>query len=149
MPKPLLRRALAEDQQLVLHFLSDFYSESSFELDKAKAARAIESLIATPHYGILFVIDVEGRPAGYTALTFGFSLEFNGLDGIIDDLYLAPSFRDKGIGSQVVELVLEAAREEGLNAVHLEVEHSNKRAQKVYFRAGFKDYERHLLTCRL
>lgn len=147
--KPALRRATPDDQQRVLGFLIDFYSESGFELDTAKAASAIGKLIGNEHYGHLYIIELDGEAVGYTALTFGFSLEFDGRDGIIDDLYIAPKFRDRGVGSQVVDLVLEAARDEGLNAVHLEVEKENMRAKKVYFRAGFKDYERHLLSCRL
>lgn len=144
-----LRRADAADQQTVLDYLSDFYAESGFKLDKAKASHAIGQLIANDHFGRLYLIDVENGPVGYVALTFGFSLEFDGRDGIIDDLYIAPAHRDRGIGSRVVGLVLDEARKEGLHAVHLEVEHDNKRAKKVYFRAGFKDYKRHLLSCRL
>lgn len=147
--KPALRRATVEDRQCVLDFLIDFYSESGFELDTVKAASAIGNLIGNEHYGHLYVIKLDGEAIGYTALTFGFSLEFDGRDGIIDDLYIAPDYRDRGVGSQVVDLILDAARKEGLNAVHLEVEKENMRAKKVYFRAGFKDYERHLLTCRI
>ncbi len=146
---PKLRRASIEDHALVLGFLADFYVESGFDLDRDRAASAIHRLIENEAYGHLYVIEVDAAPVGYTALTFGFSLEFDGRDGIIDDLYVAPTYRDQGIGSAVVELVLEAARQEGLNAVHLEVDHENERAKKVYFRAGFKDYKRHLLSCRL
>ncbi len=144
-----LRRAGADDQQTVLDYLSDFYAESGFKLDKSKASHAIGQLIANDHFGRLFLIDVDGGTVGYIALTFGFSLEFDGRDGIIDDLYVAPAHRDQGIGSRVVDLVTDEARKQGLQAVHLEVEHDNERAKKVYFRAGFKDYKRHLLSCRL
>ena len=138
-----------EDHALVLGFLADFYEESGFDLDRDRAANAIRHLIENDAYGHLYVIEMGGTSVGYTALTFGFSLEFDGRDGIIDDLYIAPTYRDQGIGSAVVDLVLEAARQEGLNAVHLEVEHENERAKKVYFRAGFKDYKRHLLSRHL
>lgn len=144
-----LRRASVSDETQVLGFLSDFYLESDFVLDREKAARAIGSLIRNEDFGHLYLIEHGTVTIGYTALTFGFSLEFDGRDGIIDDLYIAPDFRDRGFGSRVVDLVLEASVKEGLNAVHLEVERENMRAKKVYFRAGFKDYDRHLLTRRL
>ena len=146
---PQLRRASMADHDLVLGYLADFYSESDFDLDRKRAASAIANLIENEVYGHLYVIEVEGEAVGYTALTFGFSLEFDGRDGIIDDLYIVPAHRDQGIGTKVVDLVLEAARQEGLNAVHLEVDHANERAKTVYFRAGFKDYKRQLLSCHL
>ncbi len=148
-PTVTLRRAGPDDRSLVLTWLADFYEESGFDLDRTKAQSAIGKLTENAQFGHLYVIELAGEPVGYTALTFGFSLEFDGRDGIIDDLYIAPAHRDRGVGSQVVDLLLQAAKKEGLHAVHLEVEHDNERAKKVYFRAGFKDYKRHLLSCRL
>ena len=54
---------------------------------------------------------VEERHVGYVVVTLGFSLESGGRDGFIDELYIAPAARGRGIGAKVLALVeREAAR---------------------------------------
>jgi RimJ/RimL family protein N-acetyltransferase len=51
---------------------------------------------------------------------------------------LRPGFRDRGLGSEAVRLVLEYAFDQvGLHRIALEVFSFNQRAQAVYERAGF------------
>jgi [ribosomal protein S18]-alanine N-acetyltransferase len=49
-----------------------------------------------------------------------------------------PDFRGKGVGTQVLAHVLDAARTTGCNLATLEVRRSNKPAIAMYERAGFK-----------
>jgi len=52
---------------------------------------------------------------GYIALCVGYSIEFAGLD----EFYIHPEFRSKGIGTKVLVLVKAEARKMEIQAIHL------------------------------
>lgn len=144
-----LREAVPGDRELLVELIAEFYRESGYAVDEAEARRAFGELLADPQYGRVWLVEVGGRPAGYLALTLGFSLEYMGVDAFIDDFYLRPEFRDRGIGSDVMARVEGEASALGIRALHLEVERSNARARAVYDRRGFRENDRVLLTKRL
>jgi GNAT superfamily N-acetyltransferase len=61
--------------------------------------------------------------------------------GDIQSMYVAPAYRDRGVGSQIVAVLLDLARDAG--CVRVEV-HSGRRAVPFYERAGF-EHDRQLL----
>jgi len=66
---------------------------------------------------------VNGNEAiGYFVITLGFSVEYGGLDGFIDDLYLIQAARGRGLGREVITFALARAAELGIGTLHLEVE---------------------------
>jgi GNAT superfamily N-acetyltransferase len=91
----------------------------------------------------------DGAAAGYVVLTFGYSLEFNGHDAFVDELYVEEGHRGKGLGGLAVRLAEDTCRTMGVRALHLEVDRENHRARAVYEKAGFEDRDNHLLTKRL
>jgi GNAT superfamily N-acetyltransferase len=50
---------------------------------------------------------------GYTVLGFGFGIEYGGPDAFIDDLYLVPHARGRGLGAEVMERLEAEARAMG------------------------------------
>jgi len=82
-------------------------------------------------------------------VTFGYSLEYGGRDAFIDELWVHERVRGQGIGTRALHMAEAACREQGIQALHLEVERTNAVAQQVYRRAGFVDHDRYLLTKRL
>ena len=87
--------------------------------------------------------------AGYLVVCFGWSLEFQGRDAFVDELYVREAFRGQGLGTRALEVAADLCRASGVRALHLEVERRNTRAQDVYRRAGFVDREYYLMTRRL
>jgi ribosomal protein S18 acetylase RimI-like enzyme len=86
---------------------------------------------------------------GYVVLTLGYSIEYGGRDGFIDDLYLTPEARGRGWGRLVIDFALSEAARLGIRTLHLEVEAHNDRAQALYRSAGFEDTGQRLLRRRL
>jgi ribosomal protein S18 acetylase RimI-like enzyme len=76
-------------------------------------------------------------------------MEYGGRDAFIDDLFIRPAFRGKGLGRSALAEVRSAALSLGVRALHLEVGRDNSAAQALYRRAGFEDSGRQLLTLRL
>lgn len=74
-------------------------------------------------------------------------MEFGGLDGFIDELYVRPGVRGRGLASEVLLTLPKALAEAGLKALHLEVDTQNAGAQKIYAKCGFRMRDGyHLMT---
>jgi diamine N-acetyltransferase len=114
--------------------------------DEERRRVIFDKFVSDPTYGKAWLIGNTNRPVGYVILTVSFSFEFRGLDAFIDELYVAEAHRGKGIGRRTMEFVEEAARELGINAIHLEVSKDNGAALELYRRAGYVDHGRYLMT---
>src|SRR5262249_290710 len=73
-------------------------SESDVLFDGVSARAALSHLIANPSCGVVWLLNVEHEGAGYIVLTIGFSMEYGGLDALVDDLFVRSRFRRKGFG---------------------------------------------------
>ena len=142
------RPATAADVPAVLRLQSGYYADEGYPYDVKAAERALRQLIGDPSLGRFLVADASGEVAGYLAVTFGFSLEFGGRDGFVDELFIASHARGAGFGAQALAVAEEACREAGITALHLEVEHANVRARALYERNGYHEHSRHLMTKR-
>ena len=78
-------------------------------------------------------------------------MEFGGLAGIIDDLFVRPQFRRHGIGSELLTTLFDACRKLHVAAVHVEVGPSNVEASGLYESFGLRAHskERQTLTVQL
>lgn len=141
-----LRPADPGDRDLLLALMREYYAHDRLPLDEPRARTAVERLLADPACGRAWVIEAVGAPVGYVVLAFGFSLEYLGRDAFVDEIYLRPEARGRGVGRQALERVEAEARALGVQALHLEVERRNTDAAAVYRRAGFEDSDRSLMT---
>jgi diamine N-acetyltransferase len=89
---------------------------------------------------------MDERPVGYAILTLAFSFEYRGRDAFVDELYVAPDHQGKGIGRRTLEFMEKEARQEGLNALHLEVSRDNHWALELYRRLGYEAHPRYFMT---
>jgi GNAT superfamily N-acetyltransferase len=154
MPEPadtdsLLRLARRDDLERILPMLVDFYAEEGYPVDRAEIGRVLGRLIDDPELGRLWLILDAGAVVGYIAICFGYSLEYHGRDAFVDDFYLVPEARGKGLGNRVLERVEPACRDLGVRTLHLEVERDNPAAQSLYRKRGFADKNRLMLSKRL
>ncbi len=138
--------ATLADVELLLPLLQEFYQHEDLAFDEPKAQHALRGIIENDRFGFVFLIFADGALAGYTALTFGYSLEFHGRDAFVDELFIAAPFRGQGIGKQALTFLAGVCRQQGIAALHLEVERKNSAAQRVYHDFGFADHDRYLLT---
>jgi ribosomal protein S18 acetylase RimI-like enzyme len=99
-----------------------------------------------PGNGRLWLFEADRKFVGYLVLAFVFSFEYGGRNAFIDELYVIPKYRRRGIGRQSLQFAEKVARAEGIVALHLEVSRNNSSAYKLYRRAGFSDHDRYLLT---
>lgn len=138
-----------EHLEKLLAMVTAFHQEAGIMLsDDARAAGVAPLLDGIPH-GVAYLIGPPRSPIGYVIITFGWSLEFGGMDGFIDELYIRPGVRGRGIATETLQTLPRALGDAGLTALHLEVNKANGTARRLYSRAGFsvrEDYQ--LMTCK-
>ena len=135
--------AMLEDVPRLATFMPDLYAYEGAPPDVAAWSAALAELVQTPSLGQVWVIQLDGQPIGYVALTFGYSLEFGGRDAFIDELYIDEPHRGQGIGGQAIEFIETYARSSGLRSLHLEVDDYNVNGQRFYETRGFH-FRRHM-----
>ena len=143
------RPATLADEPVLLELMREFYLHESMAFAEAAARAALRGVLDDPSHGRAVLIEPGGAVAGYLVVCFGWSLEFQGRDAFVDELYLRDRFRGQGIGTRALEVAAELCSSSGVRALHLEVERRNTRAQAIYRRAGFVDREFYLMTRRL
>src|SRR5215831_5879866 len=97
-----IARAGVGDVDALLALMHDFYAESGFALDRAVHEAAFIQLLSNPALGAVWIARHDGVPAGHVVLTVRFTMEHAGLSGYVDDLYVRPEFRRRGIGRQLL-----------------------------------------------
>jgi GNAT superfamily N-acetyltransferase len=126
--------------------MRDFYVFERLPFEETRQRELVSQLVQSPELGRLILFEHVGQLLGYMVLGFGFSLEFHGRDCLLDEFYVVPEHRSKGIGRAAVEFAIATCREMGIRAVHLEADYVNVRGHEFYKQLGFKDHERHLMT---
>tara|TARA_R110002110_G_scaffold52857_10_gene153345 strand:+ start:1048 stop:1497 length:450 start_codon:yes stop_codon:yes gene_type:complete len=125
-----------------------FHAEEDIKMtDDARVAGLAPLLDGIPH-GAAYLIGPPRAPIGYIVITFGWSVEFGGLNAIIDELYIRPGVRGRGIASEALIALPRALAGGGLRAIHLEVDRDNAAAVKLYRRAGFRERDRYMFMSR-
>lgn len=141
-----LRPAAAGDLGLVLEMMRGLYASDSIHFDAVRAGRALAELQADASLGSVWLVEGGGTVAGYAVLTFGYSLEFGGRYGLLDELFILAPHRSRGVGRQVLARLAGVCRDLGLTALRLEVARMNQGARRLYERAGFAAHDRDLMT---
>ena len=146
-----IRRASSDDIPALVALMYDFYAEADFPLDRQEAAVSFAALMADESRGAVWLAFDEGAPAGYVVLTVRFSMEYGGLDAFIDDLFVRPDGRGKGLGKALLGVLFAECARRNVKAVHVEVGAGNTVAQGLYASYGLRlgEDDRQVLTVRL
>lgn len=135
---PQFRTAMESDAEVLLDFMQAYYDYDGHGFDREKARGALVGLLRDARFGRAWLVLDEDRPVGYVVLCFGYSLEWLGRDAFVDEFYLREEFRGRGWGRTTMQFIQEAAREEGIRTLHLEVVRKNQRALELYEKMGFR-----------
>jgi GNAT superfamily N-acetyltransferase len=144
-----VRLATLTDIDALVRLMKQFYAEANYTLSEHAASRALESLLDDSRLGQVWMIEDDGHPAGFVVLTVCFSMEYGGLRGFVDDFFVAPQYRRRGLGHSALEEVKRACRRRGVRALLVETGPDNEAALSAYRSVGFADAGRCVLTLPL
>ncbi|MFZ5480720.1 MAG: GNAT family N-acetyltransferase [Myxococcota bacterium] len=114
-----------------------------------RARAQAERLLARPNGATAYLLEIAGEPVGYCILVPFWSNEFGGEMVYLDELWIAPARRGRGLGRAAVDAVVRHAAAEGFKRVALEVNDDNAAARRLYERAGFGVESRRTLAMQL
>ena len=145
------RNAALDDIPALIDMMQEFYAEADYPLDRQWAAASFSTLLRDDSLGAVWIIADDSEPAGYVVLTVRFSMEYGGLDAFIDDLFIRPAYRRRGLGRAALRALFDECKRRQVLAVHVEVGHDNVAAKALYSSYGLKlgDDGRQKLTVRL
>jgi ribosomal protein S18 acetylase RimI-like enzyme len=144
--KPRFRSLGEGDLPELERMVLALYEENSYgeSMSREKIRRTVEELARHPEKGQIVVFELGEAVVGYAILVYFWSNEYGGNIATLDEFYVKPPSRNRGIGS---EFLARAARMCAASAVSLELEVSptNDRALEFYTRQGFRPVaNRHL-----
>jgi ribosomal protein S18 acetylase RimI-like enzyme len=140
------RIAENSDTEILVEFIREFHEVEHLPFDDNSVRTMLAEILNDDSLGRVWLIQDGSEPIGYIVLTFGYSLEFQGRNGLIDELYIRESHRGQGIGTSALQFVEGVCPSLGIQALHLEVDRKNTAAQGLYRKVGFEDHDRYLVS---
>jgi ribosomal protein S18 acetylase RimI-like enzyme len=132
-----VRRGQAADAEAIARLLHDFNREFDEPTPGPQIlARRIRELL----YAGEIVVLLAGRgPDGLAVLRFRPALWKDALESYLEELYVVPERRGKGIGLALMEGAMEVARAEGAADMHLGTSEADVAARRLYEGLGFSN----------
>jgi|GEM_PF-2862184 len=131
----------AAEIDAMLPWAKQYYQEDNLAFDAARFKRALAAALALER-GCAFWLCVAGVRAGYALMMDGWSIEFGGLISTLDEIYVLPAWRGKGVASQAIIALRDQLFSRGGVSMNMETTPNNLQAQKLYRRLGFDETQR-------
>lgn len=134
-PTSRIRRADPSDAVRIAELLDAFNAEFDTETPGVTVlTQRLETLLAGPS---TFAV-LGGDPAtGVALVTLRPNVWSDGPVALLDEMYVAPADRGGGIGSAILQRMVEICRELGVAAIEINVDESDAAAMRFYERHGF------------
>lgn len=138
-----IREATGADRAAVVALLRAQLDEHSIDLASDAIDFAVRGLERNRELGrVLVAVDADGSVLGVAVLSFLWTLEHGGASAWLDELYVAPAGRGRGLGRALTEAAIAAADAAACIALDLEVEPGHEVAERLYERLGFRRHRR-------
>lgn len=140
----LLHLADTSDLDRLMSMVERFHAEVGISTTAEHRDAALRPLLDGSPLGAIWLIGPKMAPVGYVCVSFGWSIELGGMDGMIDEFWVREKVRGRGMGSEALMALQATLREAGLRALHLETLGTN--VSRLYERAGFRSRSYPLMT---
>ncbi len=142
-----ISRATLDDLE-ALTPLFDGYRQFYEQPSDLEGARTFLEARLTLGESVIFIARIEEHPAGFTQLYPSWSSVSMRRLWILNDLFVQPNFRQRGVGEGLLERARHHAIETGAKGLMLETAVDNGPAQRLYERLGW-ERETHFYTYNL
>lgn len=136
------------DIPALCQLLSELFSqEAEFRPDYEAQRRGLTRIITYPNIGHIFVARHDSQIVGMVNLLYTVSTALGERVAWLEDMVVLSDARSQGVGSQLLEYVVEFARQNDCRRLSLLTDADNLHAQRFYRRQGFRVSE--MLPMRL
>ena len=115
-----------------------FHQHMGIASDVAHRHAAIAPLLDGLPHGAVYLIGPNSAPVGYIVISFGWSVEFGGLDVVLDEFYVRERVRGRGMGGEALRALMKTLSTYGVKAMSLEVDTTDAKTHALYKRLGFR-----------
>ncbi len=133
-------RATEKDVSALLPLIAEYWSfEAISGFNPQRVGEQLTRLLSEPGLGAGWLAVSEAAPVGYLLAVYVFSLEHLGLTAEIDEFYVVPGQRGRGVGAELLKTAEgEFARMRCTN-VSLQLSKNNGSARSSYHRHGYAE----------
>ncbi len=144
--KATYRMPTPRDLPGLVRLVQAYYREDQrgAEIPAEQVLATVQELDRNKTKGSVFIFERGGEAIGYAIVIPYWSNEQGGTILAIDELYVEPGHRQQGIASDFLTLLAKVVPQ-GVAALQLEVNPSNREALSLYRRLGFEDSGRRIL----
>ena len=125
-----------------------FHAEMGLDTDEAHRRAALMPLLDGSPHGAVYIAGPRRAPVGYAAVAWGWSIEFGGLDGYLDEFYVRPGVRGRGIGTEMITALCKVLGAAGVTGLSLEVDRADEAVRALYRKLGWVERDRYILMTR-
>jgi GNAT superfamily N-acetyltransferase len=138
----VIRAATAADRGACLRLLTAQLREHQLPIDEDGVARAVELALMHGSTAWLVLALADGLVAGILLANPIVSVEHGGPSLWVEELFVVPERRRRGVGRALCEFIVAEARQHGVRAIELEVVPTQKAALSLYRALGFVPSDR-------
>lgn len=147
---PVIEPAQPSDRDAVVALFAEDLADLHLPVDADALGLVFDELVRDPRSVVLVGRTVAGGVAcGVLVASRVPSVKFSGWSLWIEELYVGKGSRERGLGRQLVERLLQIARRDAYKGIDLEAYHGNAPAALLYRSLGFRRLGRERFHYRL
>ena len=132
-----IRLATFDDLPHLTPLVAAFHQEEGIVSDPKQRDRALIRLLEGSPHAALYMISPRNSPIGYVVFSFIWSVEFGGLEAVIDEVYLRNNVCGKGIGKSILKRLFRTMAAHGVHSLSLVIHYKNAKAIQFYKALAF------------
>lgn len=138
----MFRPIVPSDRETVIALMKEFYHSPAVlhPVPEENFSKTVDLVLAGTPYADAYLFESDGKTAGYALTARTYSNEAGGLVLWLEEAYILPAFRGKGLGGAFLEFLAKDYPEE-VARIRLEVSDENTDAVRLYRRAGYRDLD--------
>ena len=132
----MFRRIKEADRELYYHYADIFYHTDAVNapVPAENYAACFDEMMRSDDYLRGYIFEDEGESCGFALLSKTYSQEAGGFSVTIEEIYIDPEHRSRGLATEFFEHL---KAQEWIMRLRIEVEDDNEGAKRLYERMGF------------
>ena len=133
----MFRRMREEDRALYYHYVDLFYHTDAVNapVPTENYAACFDEMMRSDTYLRGYLFEDEGESCGFALLSKTYSQEAGGFSVTIEEIYIDPAHRNRGLATEFFTYLKEQS---DIMRLRIEVEDDNEGAKRLYERMGFE-----------
>jgi hypothetical protein len=136
-------QARKKDLEQVLTLVKEHHEELGIKQSYSNLQQAAYNLLKKDNaLGVIWLIHSDKECLGYALLTFGYSLEFGGKEGTLNEFYIRKQDRKPSVELKALSQIKEECKGLSIGTLHLDYHVNGRDTSELSLKAGFAIRER-------